>query len=94
MKYVNAKDVLPPKLLREVQQYLCGELLYVPKKEAAKAAWGQKSGARVNLLSRNRQIINEYKNGVSIYDLMEIYCLSEASIRKIIYGSAIAAGLR
>ena len=88
MKYVNAKDVLPPKLLRELQQYLCGELIYVPKKEAAKAAWGQKSGARVSLLLRNRQIICDYKNGIPVYDLMENYCLSEASIRKIICSAA------
>ena len=92
MKYVNAKDVLPPSLLREVQQYLCGELLYVPKNDTKKAAWGQKSGARSSLLSRNRGIIDAYRSGVSVYELMDVYCLSEASIRKIIYSPAVAAG--
>lgn len=85
MRYVNARDVLPPSLLREVQQYLCGDLLYVPKKEQSKAAWGQKSGARSNLLLRNRDIINSYRSGTTVYELMDVYCLSEASIRKIIY---------
>ena len=85
MKYVNARDVLPPSLLYEVQQYLCGELLYVPKKDKSKVAWGQKSGARLDLLLRNRDIIDAYKSGTTVYELMEVYCLSEASIRKIIY---------
>ena len=85
MKYVNAKEVLPPSLLHEVQQYLCGELLYIPKKETKKAGWGQKSGARLNLSLRNRNIIEAYQSGTTIYELMDVYCLSEASIRKIIY---------
>ena len=79
--------MLPPSLLREVQQYLCGELLYIPKKETKKAGWGQKSGARLNLSLRNRNIIEAYQSGTTIYELMDVYCLSEASIRKIIYSS-------
>ena len=90
MKYVNARDVLPPSLLSEVQKYLCGELLYVPSKEAKKAGWGHKSGARLSLSLRNRNIMEEYKNGATVYELMTDYCLSEASIRKIIYSPACA----
>ena len=86
MKYVNAKDVLPPNLLREVQEYLCGDLLYIPQKCKNKAGWGQKSGARQNLSMRNRSIVDAYQDGSTVYELMDIYCLSEASIRKIIYG--------
>ena len=85
MKYVNARDVLPPSLLQEIQKHLCGELLYIPQNNTKKAGWGQKSGARSSLIIRNRNIIEAYKKGVSIYDLMDSYCLSEASIRKIIY---------
>ena len=85
MKYVNAKDVLPPKLLSEVQKHLCGELLYIPQKNTKKAGWGQKSGARLSLILRNRNISESYKKGQTIYELMESYCLSESSIRKIIY---------
>ena len=29
-KYRNAQDVLPDKLLRELQQYAAGETLYIP----------------------------------------------------------------
>ena len=31
MKYQNAADLLPAQLLREVQAYTDGELLYIPK---------------------------------------------------------------
>ena len=87
MKYVNGKDVLPPELLKEIQKYLCGELLYIPKKEATRAAWGQKSGLREQVFLRNSSIIESYKTGTSVYDLTDEYCLSEASIRKIIYSN-------
>ena len=89
MKYVNAKDVLPPNLLHEVQKYLCGELIYVPKKDNEKAGWGQVSGTRSLVNTRNTGIIKAYENGKSVYELMEHYCLSEASIRKIIYSRKI-----
>ena len=83
MKYVNAKDVLPPDLLSEVQKYTCGALIYVPKTD--KIAWGQLSGAKEEVFIRNRSIMTDYQNGTSIHELMNNYCLSEASIRKIVY---------
>jgi len=85
LKYVNAKEVLPPSLLQEVQKYLCGELLYIPQVETKKAGWGQKSGTRSLLGLRNRNIIEAYQSGSTVYELMDSYCLSEASIRKILY---------
>ena len=30
MKYKNAQDILPDKLLQELQQYISGGVLYVP----------------------------------------------------------------
>ena len=85
MKYVNAKEVLPPEILALVQKHTCGALIYVPKKDEEKIGWGQNSGARAQVLLRNRNIMEAYRNGASIYELMNDYCLSEASIRKIIY---------
>lgn len=83
--YRNAKDVLPPELLKEIQKYLCGEILYIPQKENDKACWGQKSGMRSQVNMRNIEIVTDYKNGMKINELMDTYCLSEASIRKIIF---------
>jgi Mor family transcriptional regulator len=82
---VNARDVLPPDVLTEVQKYLCGELIYVPKRENEKAGWGQINGSRMMVFSRNRNIVEAYRDGSSVYELMDRFCLSEASIRKIIY---------
>jgi len=83
LKYVNAKDVLPPDLLSEVQKYTRGALVYIPKTD--KIGWGQLSGARAEVYLRNQNIMTDYQNGTSIHELMNHYCLSEASIRKIVY---------
>ena len=45
MKYKNAQDILPDRLLRELQSYVSGEMLYVPN-EDSKRQWGEASGAR------------------------------------------------
>ncbi|MCL1883117.1 MAG: CD3324 family protein [Defluviitaleaceae bacterium] len=89
MKYVNAREVLPPDILEQVQKYTCGALIYIPKKDDEKVAWGQLSGARAQVFLRNKNIMEAYKNGSAIFDLMDEYCLSEASIRKIIYNKDI-----
>ena len=88
MKYVNAKDVLPPEVLREVQKYSGGALIYVPKKDCDRIGWGQLNGAKATVADRNRSILDAYRNGVTIVQLMSRYCLSEASIRKIIYNKS------
>ena len=85
MKYANGKDVLPPELLKEVQKYLNGEMLYIPKAEDNHAAWGELSGFREQVVRRNHSILASYRQGVSVPELIEKFCLSEASIRKIIY---------
>ena len=87
MRYRNGKDVLPPELLDEIQKYLCGEMLYVPKKEETKASWGQLSGSKSQVQTRNVRIAARYQSGTSITELIREYCLSEASIRKIIYSN-------
>ena len=41
MKYINAAEILPEKLLREIQTYIDGDVLYIPK-TSAKKVWGSK----------------------------------------------------
>ena len=91
LRYVNAKDVLPPEILTLVQKYSGGALIYVPKNDEEKIGWGQKNGARAQVHKRNGNIMESYKNGASICELMLEYCLSEASIRKILYTKDIAS---
>jgi Mor family transcriptional regulator len=77
--------VLPPEVLSEVQKYSGGALIYVPKQDNDRIGWGQQNGAKAYVAGRNRNILDAYRSGVPIIQLMNQYCLSEASIRKIIY---------
>ena len=84
MKYKKAEDILPDKLLKELQKYISGETLYIPSAKSKKS-WGEASGARTYYLERNEKITADFKSGVGIIELSEKYGLSEESIKKIIY---------
>lgn len=84
MKYKNAQDILPDHLLRELQQYVAGETLYIPSVQE-KRPWGESSGARAYYRQRNAQIRDKYREGVSLEKLGEEYHLSVDSIRKIVW---------
>lgn len=84
MKYKNAAHVLPDELLKEVQKYVTGEAIYIPKQEE-KRKWGEGSGARQFYRERNERIRTDYEGGMSLDELMEKYALSIDSIRRIIY---------
>lgn len=84
MKYRNASEILPDKLLREIQKYTSGEAIYIPQvKERQK--WGEGSGARRYYEERNEKICKKFKIGVSMEELAEDFNLSVETIRKIIY---------
>ena len=85
MKYINAKDLLPDALVRELQNYLQGGYLYVPTDQAQQKRWGEVSGYRQELQQRNRRIVEEFQNGTSVEALAKKYFLSVSAIRKIIY---------
>lgn len=85
VNYRNGKDVLPTELLKELQKYIQGELIYIPKQNEGRAAWGEMNGTRVLIDKRNREIYRLYKTGTDIDSLVEAYNLSEDSIRKIIF---------
>lgn len=85
MKYENAKEILPEALLKEVQKYAGGKLLYIPVENETKS-WGEVSGYRQKLLKRNVLISNRYKAGATLSELAEEYFLSLDSIKKIVYG--------
>ncbi|MCY6958338.1 CD3324 family protein [Clostridium brassicae] len=85
MKYQNANNVLPEHLLLEIQQYVQGEYLYIPAPKTYHKKWGEKSGIRKILEHRNEKIINKYKQGFTMIELAEEYCLSVHSIKKIVY---------
>lgn len=84
MKYRKASDVLPEELLREVQRYVEGESLYIPRKNERKK-WGEGTGGRRYFLRRNEEIRDKFFHKVSIDVLAEEYSLSYETIRKIVY---------
>lgn len=88
MCYKNGKDILPEKLLKELQQYIQGEIIYIPREKNNRKAWGELSGTRKLIQQRNKEIYTHYKNGTSIIQLSESYNLSDDSIKKIIFNKA------
>ncbi|AWB45680.1 hypothetical protein DCC85_16720 [Paenibacillus sp. CAA11] len=84
MNYRNGKDVLPPRLLKELQDYIQGELVYIPKVSQKRALWGEISGSRKAIAKRNQEIYQAYLEGQSAEELAGSYHLSIDSIRKII----------
>lgn len=59
MKYINAAEILPKQLLKELQTYIDGSVLYVPK-VSIKKEWGATSGAHTFYQKRNREIQNGF----------------------------------
>lgn len=84
MSYKNARDVLPPSLLRQLWKYVEGENIYIPKRGESRAAWGSANGARRAYEERNARIRAHSAAGASIEELAREFCLSEESIRKIV----------
>ena len=84
MKYKNAAEILPASLLKELQTYINGNILYVPKADS-KMEWGSLSGSRLYYQQRNREIRERWNTGVSIDMLANQYGLTSSTIKKIIY---------
>lgn len=82
MRYVNASDVLPEKLLTMVQKYYQGGYLYIPKENGC--AVRQQTDYKLELAKRNQHIFLKHLEGRTNAQLGNIYHLSESSIRRII----------
>lgn len=88
MKYVNANQVLPPSLLEELQHYIQGELIYIPKIQREKKAWGSNTKTREILARRNEEIVKSFNLGMSVAQLADRYALAEGTIKKIVYAKS------
>lgn len=84
MSYIKANEVLPQHIIKIIQQYIDGENIYIPKKDAARLDWGEKSGAKQELLQRNMRIYQDYLSGAKVSVLAKRYFLSDKSIWRII----------
>ena len=88
MQYINAKDILPENILKQLQTYAAGTLLYVPK-EGEEKSWGEISGYRAYLLKRNRMILNFFQYGVPLEEISNAFGLSKETVKKIIYNKKL-----
>lgn len=82
-KYENARDILPPELVKEIQKYVEGIQIYIPR--TSRDAWGSQNGTKEEIQKRNSEISRRYRSGVGIEQLSEDFCLSEERVRMIIY---------
>lgn len=85
MRYKNAGDILPEELLTEIQRYVDGVCLYIPRKEQSKRSWGALTATKSELEARNQRIFKDYESGVPTRELAEKYYLSVKSIQRIIH---------
>lgn len=81
--YKNGEVVLPSRLLSELQKYIEGELIYIPKR-TKRAGWGELNGTKMIIKKRNNEIFSLYRKGISIKELSKSFHLSEDSIKKIV----------
>ena len=86
MSYINAKEILPAYLLEEIQRYVKGEIIYVPKQNEEKIKWGIKNGSRKKYDKRNSDIKALRNGGMAVDEIARAYYLSADSIRKIVSG--------
>ena len=87
MSYIKAENILPEELIRQIQEYIDGVYIYIPRKPGTRQAWGQKTAYKAELKTRNDRIRKDYAAGESIPALSRSYHLSEKSIRRILQSS-------
>ena len=84
MSYIKAEQILPEELIRQIQEYIDGVYIYIPRKPGTRRAWGQETDYKAELKVRNDQIRRDYTAGANVRELSDRYHLSEKSIRRIL----------
>lgn len=84
MDYQNSANLLPKELIEQIQKYVDGKVIYIPKKQINKKHWGENTDTKQVLSSRNCKICSDHQNGMSIKQLSEKYFLTEKSIQRIL----------
>lgn len=84
MDYIRAADILPQELIEQLQQYVDGAMLYIPKKAEEKKPWGEQTATKASLARRNARIYKEFTEGKSVQILADEFFLAKKSIQRII----------
>ena len=86
MKYVRADSIFPQELLDEMQKYISDGLVYIPKLRKNHMQWGEASGEKKRLESRNNEIRYLFsKAQKSVEKLADEYNLAVETIKNIVY---------
>ena len=83
MGYKKDEEILTAELIEILQEYVDGDIIYIPKKKT-RAGWGTISGTKRKITHRNRQIYEDYLSGMKVKELASKYYLTEKSIQRII----------
>ena len=84
MSYIKAEKILPKELIRQIQEYVDGVCIYIPRKPGTRHKWGQGTDYKAELKVRNDRIRSDFAAGTSVAALSRKYHLSEKSIRRIL----------
>lgn len=83
MNYINANLVLPEELIHEIQKYVNGISLYIPRVPERKNTC---SCYKLEICKRNQEICGKFLQGEKVSELAAEYFLSEKSIYRILGG--------
>lgn len=81
MSYINANIVLPKELIREIQRYVKGINLYIPKVPEKKS---NPSSYKLEIRLRNQEIYELFLQGEKVSQLATKYHLPDKSIYRIL----------
>ena len=89
MSYIRADEILPRELVEAIQQYVDGQIIYIPRKEKQK--WGSGTSAKEFFRERNDRIYQAYQNGTGEEELSRCFSLSRKSIQRILRSQKLVA---
>lgn len=81
MSYINANIVLPKELIKEIQKYVNGVNLYIPKVSKTKIDY---NNYQLEIYKRNQEIYEMFLQGIKVSELAVKYYLSAKSIYRIL----------
>lgn len=84
MGYKKGIEILPTELIKQIQEYVDGEFIYIPRVSEKRRKWGENTNSPSAFAQRNTEIYLKYKNGVSVMKLSEDFYISPQGIYKII----------
>lgn len=84
MGYKRGDSILPAELIQQIQKYVDGEYVYIPRLAENRKRWGDNTDIRQTLELRNQEIFRKYQSGARVSELSEEYHISTQGIYKIL----------